>query len=95
MGADFDCAKVRHMKGLCVTAGRFILGRSKAFFEQRTSTGSDVFFILVHLDATKFVIFKCLVAVASLNLKLLVYPLFFYTLCGTNLSKTGTKRPDE
>ena len=53
LGADFDCTKVCHLTGLC-HSWQAHFRELKGVFERHTTTGSDVFFILVHLGATKF-----------------------------------------
>ena len=53
LSADFDCTKMCHLKGLC-HSWQVHFRELKGVFERHTSTGSEVFFILKHLGATKF-----------------------------------------
>ena len=55
----YHCFRVFRLDGRKLfeysTCGRVIGSLSKGVFERRTPTGSEVFFILKQLDATKFV----------------------------------------
>ena len=44
---------------------RQLVSLSKGVFERRTSTGSEVFFILKHLDAPKFVFLSVLTIIET------------------------------
>ena len=45
-------------------------GLSKGVFERRTSTGSEVFSLIVCLDATKFVLVSVVILVETIWLKI-------------------------
>jgi len=50
-------------------------GLSKGVFERRTSTGSEVFSLIVCLDATKFVLISVFILVETIWPKILAKPL--------------------
>ena len=50
---------------MCFSRSRSLRSLSNSVFERRTSTGSEVFFILKHLDAPKFVFLSVLTIIET------------------------------
>ena len=57
-----------------VLLGSLSKGQSKGVFERRTLTGSEVFFILKHIDATKFVFLSVFTIIETICPKIWAKP---------------------
>ena len=57
-----------------VLLGSLSKGQSKGVFEQRTLTGSEVIFILKHIDATKFVFLSVFTIIETICSKIWAKP---------------------